>query len=521
MFKKITIIFLSLIILGNFSCTDDLNTQPKIEQSLDNLLASDPDGAQGILARLYGGLVLHGTGVPGSGDQQSDIAGDDPGETVFFRSMWNMQELTTDIVKNRWGDGGLDPLTTASGWVPTNKFFGYMYNRSYFNIAQMNNFILDVQKAGIADSDLFIAETRFLRALSYYYLMDLFGGVVLVTEADGVTGVLKAKESRETIFQFVESELLDIEETIPASNVYGRANKAAVHMLLTKLYLNAEVYTGMAQYDKALLYSEKVINESVFTLDDDYQSIFQGDNFSSPEIIFPLIGDRNSVQSFGNATYLINGSGGDSTMPINDFGNQDGWFGHRTTPALYSLFGDLETTEDNRAIFWTKGHNYEMTDYKIWEDGYPTTKFQNAYSDGSGTITAFADTDIPLFRLSDAYLMYAEAFLRGGGGSSDLALSYINALRERAYGSDNGNISAEDLTLEFIIDERARELYYEGHRRQDLIRFNLFTGGTYLWPWKGGVPEGTAIPDHYNLFPFPLEALQANPLLKQNPGYIN
>ncbi|MGX1928819.1 RagB/SusD family nutrient uptake outer membrane protein [Flagellimonas sp. 2504JD4-2] len=519
MIRKIAIIVLSVLAVQ--SCTDDLNTEPRVEESLDNLLDSDPNAVLGILARLYGGLVLHGTGVPGGGDQQADIAGDDPGETVFFRSMWNMQELTTDIAKNRWGDGGLDPLTTASGWVPTNKFFGYMYNRSYFNIAQINNFIIDVQRTSIADADLLVAEARYLRALHYYYLMDLFGGVVLVTEEDGVTGVLREKESREAIFNFVESELLDVEETIPASNEYGRANRAAVQMLLAKIYLNAEVYTGTSQYDQALVYSENVITESSFTLDTDYQSIFQGDNFTSTEIIFPLVGDRATVQSFGNSTYLTNASLGDTTMPIRDFGNTEGWFGHRCTQALYSLFGDLTTTQDSRAIFWTDGHNFEMTDYKTWEDGYPTTKFRNAYSDGSTTESRFSDTDIPLFRLSDAYLMYAEAFLRNGGGNMTQAVGYVNALRERAYGDTSGNISDTDLTLDFIIDERARELYYEGHRRQDLIRFDRFTGDTYIWPWKGNTAEGTSIPDHYDLFPFPLEALQANPLLEQNPGYSN
>lgn len=519
MIKKIIFgLFTATVLVG---CTDDLNTEPRVEQSLGNLLDSDPNATLGILGKLYGGLALHGIGIPGSSNQQADIAGDDPGETVFFRAIWNMQELTTDIAKNRWGDGGLDPLTTATNWVPTNKFFGYLYNRSYFNIAQINNFIIDVQKTDEPNADVYVAEARFLRALFYYYLMDTFGGVVLVTEADGVTGVSRAKSTRTEVFEFVESELLTVEETIPASNEYGRANKAAVHMLLSKIYLNAQVYTGTDRYSDALIYSEKVILESSFTLDDDYQSIFQGDNFTSPEIIFPIIGDRNSVQSFGTATYLTNGSLGDTTMPIAEFGNSESWFGHRCTPAIYGLFGDLETTGDSRAIFWTEGHSYEMDDYRTWESGYPTTKFQNQYSDGSSGQSNFSDTDIPLFRLADAYLMYAEAQFRGGGGSAAQAVDYINALRERAYGDTSGNITEADLTEQFLIDERARELYYEGHRRQDLIRFDRFTGGTYNWPWKGNVVDGTSIPDHYNLFPFPLEALQANPLLEQNPGYTN
>ncbi|WP_396633382.1 RagB/SusD family nutrient uptake outer membrane protein [Maribacter sp. R86514] len=515
------IIFTVFAVALFIGCTDDLDTEPRIEQSLENLLESEPDAALGILGKLYGGLALHGIGIPGSGNQQSDIAGDDPGETVFFRSMWNMQELTTDIAKNRWGDGGLDPLTTASNWAPTNKFFGYLYNRSYFNIAQTNNFILDVQKADEPEAELFIAEARFLRALSYYYLMDMFGGVVVVTEEDGVTGVRRAKNSRTEVFEFVENELLSIEETMPSVNEYGRANKTAVQFLLAKIYLNAEVYTGSARYADALMYSEKVISESSFTLDDDYQSIFQGDNHTSSEIIFPIIADRNTVQSFGTSTYLTNGSMGDTTMPISDFGNSDSWFGHRCTPAIYGLFGDLETTKDSRALFWTEGHTYEMTDYRTWENGYPTFKFQNQYSTGDSGESNFSDTDIPLFRLSDAYLMYAEAHLRGGGGTTGQAINFINALRERAFGDTSGNITEADFNEQFLIDERARELYYEGHRRQDLIRFDRFTGDTYIWPWKGNVLEGTSIPENYDLFPFPLEALQANPLLEQNPGYTN
>ncbi|WP_209405018.1 RagB/SusD family nutrient uptake outer membrane protein [Pseudozobellia sp. WGM2] len=519
MIKNILFTILAVTLL--VSCTDDLDTEPRIEQSLDNLLDSDPNATLGILGKLYGGLALHGIGIPGGDNQQADIAGDDPGETVFFRSMWNMQELTTDIAKNRWGDGGLDPLTTASDWSPTNKFFGYLYNRSYFNIAQTNNFILDVQKADEPEAELFVAEARFLRALYYYYLMDMFGGVVIVTEDDGVTGVRRPKNTRTEVFEFIESELLAIEESIIAVNEYGRANKAAVHFLLAKIYLNAEVYTGTGRYADALTYSEKVIAESSFTLDDDYQSIFQGDNHTSTEIIFPIVADRNSVQSFGTSTYLTNGSLGDTTMPISEFGNSESWFGHRCTPAVYGLFGDLETTNDGRALFWTEGHTYEMTDYRTWENGYPTIKFQNQYATGNSGESNFSDTDIPLFRLSDAYLMYAEAFFRGGGGSATQAVDYINALRQRAFGDTSGNIVEADITEQFLIDERARELYYEGHRRQDLIRFNRFTGGGYLWPWKGNVLEGTAIPEHYNLFPFPLEALQANPLLEQNPGYTN
>jgi hypothetical protein len=118
------------------------------------------------------------------------------------------------------------------------------------------------------------------------------------------------------------------------------------------------------------------------------------------------------------------------------------------------------------------------------------------------------------------YLIYAEAVKRGGSGGSETdALGYINLLRERAYGNTLGNITASQLTLEFILDERARELYWECHRRTDLIRYGLFTAGNYTWEWKGGVQLGRTVDSHFNLYPLPSTDLQANTNLTQNNGY--
>ena len=147
-------------------------------------------------------------------------------------------------------------------------------------------------------------------------------------------------------------------------------------------------------------------------------------------------------------------------------------------------------------------------------------KFTNITSDGDpGSNLGFPDTDFPMFRLADAYLMYAEAVLRGGtGGDAGTALNYVNLLRKRAYNDSTGNITAADLTLDFILDERGRELYWEGHRRTDLIRFNQFsTNG--VWPWKGGVKEGKTTDAYRNLFPIPSSDILANPKLRQNDGY--
>jgi hypothetical protein len=124
-----------------------------------------------------------------------------------------------------------------------------------------------------------------------------------------------------------------------------------------------------------------------------------------------------------------------------------------------------------------------------------------------------------MFRLADAYLMYAEAVVRGGtGGDMATAVGYINDLRNRAYGSTMGNITMADLDLPFLLDERSRELYWECHRRTDLIRFGKFTAG-YNWTWKGGTKEGNDVNEKYNIFPIPSSDLGANPNLQQNAGY--
>ncbi|MBK8556957.1 MAG: RagB/SusD family nutrient uptake outer membrane protein [Lewinellaceae bacterium] len=176
---------------------------------------------------------------------------------------------------------------------------------------------------------------------------------------------------------------------------------------------------------------------------------------------------------------------------------------------------------DSRAMFYTDGQSLEINDISQFTDGYAVSKFTNVTSTGQpGSHPTFVDTDFPMFRIEDAYLMYAEAVLRGGtGGDAGTALNYVNQVRSRAYNGPAGNIAANQLTLDFLLDERAREFYWECQRRTDLVRFGKLTTGTYLWPWKGGVKDGVARPDFYNVFPIPSSDLGANPNLTQNTGY--
>ncbi len=495
------------------SCTDDLNTEPLVELSIDDLLAQDPNAIEGIVSRLYGSLALSGPDGPGS----SDIS-DDAGESPFLRGIVNLQDFTSDAMKNRWGDNGLDQLTTASNWDENNKFFRYLYNRIYYTIPQCNNLLSVLNNVDVDGKEQIIGEVKFLRSLAYYYLIDAFGKGVLATEDNFGDSAPLPESSRTELFNYVETQLLEAIVSLPETNDYGRANKYVAQMLLSKLYLNAEVYVGTARYDDALAQIEPVINQGGYTLATDFVSVFSGDNDTSTEIIFPLIADAASSQSYGNTTYIVNGSLSSETMTLSDYGALDGWQGHRATEAWYGLFGDLNTSTDDRAsLFWTDGHNYTMTDYTVWTDGYPSIKFRNSNFNSSSSATSFSPTDFPLFRLADAYLIYAECTLRGAaGGIMNTALGYVNDIRIR---SNAAAINQSDLTLDFIIDERARELNLEGHRRTDLIRFGKFTGGSYVWPWKGNTASGTSIPSHYSLFPIPLQALEANPNLQQNTGY--
>ena len=513
MIKKTYIIALAFIAITMGSCTKDLETEPEVELTLEELLQQDPKAVEGILSRLYGSFALSGPSGPGS----SDIS-DDAGESPFLRGIINLQDFTADGMKNRWGDDGLDQLTTTSNWDENNKFFRYLYNRIFYTIPQCNNLLTVLKNVDLENEESVISEVRFIRALAYYYLIDAFGKGVLATEENFGTTTPLPEATRLELFNYVEAELLDISETIVTTNTYGRANKSVVQMLLAKLYLNAEIYSGTAKYSEAATAIKQVISNATYSLDPNFVSVFSGDNSNSPEIIFPLIADPLTSQSFGNTTYLVNGNLSSETMTLSDYGATAGWQGHRATKAWYGLFGDLESSTDQRAkLFWTEGHTYEMTDYKEWTNGYPSIKFRNSNSVGTSAPTEFSGTDFPLFRLADAYLIYAECSLRNANDTDqNTALSYVNDIRTR---SGAENIMAADLTLDFLLDERARELNLEGQRRTDLIRFNKFTGSTYLWPWKGNSLEGTAIPETYNVFPIPLAALGANPNLNQNPGY--
>ena len=352
------------------------------------------------------------------------------------------------------------------------------------------------------------------------------------------------QNSRAELFNFVESELKDLETKLKAAraNEYGRVDAVAAQALLARLYLNAKVYIGVDKYTDCITYAKKVIASSyrLNTTDANgngtaYDELFLADNNKNGaqnEFIFLASFDGLNTKTYGGTAFIMHGATG-GNMNATALGLNGGWGGITVTKEFVNKFeastrnGNNEPTawNDKRAMFHTDGQTFESTDYvkDFTKGGYAVTKFKNITSTGAAgkdPAKDFPDTDLPLIRLAEVYLTYAEAVLRGGtGGDRATALGYINQLRTRAYGSTAGNIADADLTLDFILDERARELYWEGLRRTDLIRYGKFTNASYLWSFKGGAASGVAVPDYRNLYPIPSDARAANENLSQNTGY--
>lgn len=628
------LILLLAISIGVLSCHDDLNQTPIDPDSFteENVFVNAEE-AKSALAKLYASLALTGQNGPAG---QPDIADIDEGFSQFTRMLFNLNELTTDHAVVGWGDPGLPDLH-GMYWSSSNDFTEAMYNRLAQEVSFCNSFISNASNLSDAVVSTYIAEARFLRAFAYYNLIDLYGKVPLSTS---ISTDLPQQSSRADLFNFVETELLEISDQLMASgsNEYGRVDQVAAWALLSKLYLNAEVWTGTPRYSDCVSYSNDVINSSYMINMNDangngtaYDELFLADNDTNGaqnEFIFTANFDGLNSQTYGGTTFLVHAAIGGS-MPAGDFGVNGGWGGLRTTKSLVQKFpeGDIDVaalnntlsgtlsdwglvgdatpnswngpdmemyetssnvfelyasllgnqmkfrfnedwgqnygdtgadgtlegggdniavpgdgvyhvvlnlnsltyslTEvmpevDSRGMFYTDGQNLEIEDIPTFTDGYAVTKFKNIDSNGNqGADTSgnFVDTDLALIRLAEIYLNYAEATLRGGGGDINLAVSKINELRERGYGSSTYNITSSDMTLDFLLDERSRELYWEGQRRTDLVRYGYFTSGNYLWPFKANQPDGTSTDAFRNVFPIPSSSISANPNLQQNEGY--
>lgn len=517
------------------SCQDDLDLDPiDPDMVTENQVFSNPQEAKAALGKIYASLSLTGQEGPAG---QPDIVGIDEGTSQYTRLMFYLNELTTDEAIVGWGDAGL-PNLHAMNWGASNPFIEAMYFRLAQTVSFSNSFIEKAEALGEKDAEVkkFIAEARFIRAYAYYNLMDMFANVPLVTK---VSLELPKQNNRQEIYTFVETELKDLEVQLaePKSNEYGRVDKVAAYALLSRLYLNSEVYVKQNKYKEAAEYSKKAIESGYIlnTVDKNgngsaYDELFLADNDTNGaqnENIFAINFDGRYSTTYGGATFIVKSKIGGTMAPA-DYGVNGGWGGPRTTKALVNQFsnsvsqnngaGNPTAWTDKRAMFHTDGQTFEIENVSEFKQGYAIKKFSNKKSDGTNgnnNTGEHADVDIPIFRVGEMYLNYAEAALRGGGDAG-LALTYINKLRERAYGNTSGNVAS--INLDFILAERSREMYWEGTRRVDLIRFNQFTTN-YNWPFKGGIANGMNVDSHRTIYPIPFNALAVNKNLTQNPGY--
>jgi hypothetical protein len=518
----IAAIGLSLVLA---SCTKDLDRTPTNGTTVSSVYGTAA-GYKQALAKAYSAFALTSSSGPGN----SDIAGIDAGTSDFIRMYWNAQELSTDEAICAWNDPGVPDFHNFN-WTSANTLLTGLYNRSIYQITVCNDFIKNSTDAAVAANGItgadaanikhYRAEARFLRAYQYWVLMDLFANPPFVTENDPVGTYLPPQKKAADVFTFVESELKAIESDLaaPKTNEYGRVDQAAEWALLARMYLNALTYTGTARYTDAITYSGKVIAAG-YSLNSSYKKLFMADNnLNNPEVILSINYDGVNTQTYGGTTFLINGALNSDLNPASFGVPSGGWGGNRSTKNLPLAFPDYTGATDKRAMFG--GTKIAIDAVSTFTDGLAVLKFTNKNSDGSNGASAngvFCSTDFPLFRLAEQYLIYAEAALRGGtGGTTATAIQYINLLRQRAYGNTTGNVSS--LALSDVINERARELYWEGFRRTDLIRFGQFTSSSYLWPWKGGVASGTGVDSHFNIYPLPSTDIASNPHLVQNAGY--
>jgi len=529
--KKTSLYFgiLGLLLSGALSsCTKNLNREPPNTNTADIQYATAA-GYKQVLAKVYGSYALISS--QGTGASDINVAGiSDVGETDFVRLLFNMEELTTDNAICAWDDSYLQPLHNLN-IVSSNVYVAAMYDRSFFQITVANDFIRQstdaaVAARGITGADAenirhYRAEARFLRAFQYYELMDLFGNPAFVDENDPVGDYIPKQITRANLFSYIESELLAIDSSLvaPRQNEYGRLDQAAEWSLLARMYLNADTYLGSGNdhYTQAITYASKVINAG-YSLMPTFKNLFMSDNnINNPEVILPIPYDATTAQNYGGTTFLI--CSAHNTDPTDDaaYGIPGGgWLGNRSTSPLPAVFTDAA---DTRGLFGPG--TTTINSVLDFTQGVEVYKYSNKTSTGTTPYSpdgVLCSTDFPLFRLAEQYLIYIEAVARGGsGGDAATALNYFNLLRTRAYGNSSGNVTS--YTLTDILNERQKELYWECFRRTDLIRYGMFTGSAYIWPWKGGVQNGTSVDAHLNLLPLPATELNSNPSLVQNPGY--
>ena len=551
--KKLYKIFLMAFLVAFSSCVNDLDTLPLNDYDYTSETAyNSEDGYLSGLAYIYGYWALVSQNDAG----ESDISVDDAGQSELCRMYMVLNEASADALKITWGDTYVDAIQYDQWTASEISATVSVYTRCMKGITLCNEYLLQTTDSKLSErgqGDLeetihtYRAEARFNRALYYYEMMDLFGNPPFAT-IDNIGGANPEQITRSDLFTWLEGELTDLtsddSHLLSRSEVtFPRVCKGAANALLARMYLNAEVYTGTARWADAKIQAKAAIDAG-YVLHDNYQELFEQDNSTNgavnDEFIFGVSYDKDQTQSWGGTTTLVSASlSADANTGLGEeLGvgklNPENWNGYHVADDYVnkfnlkdvswdasSGFGYDRDNSDKRAFFYNIG-NAETFSNENTSYGWYCWKFNGLSSDGTAVTDGdsnykLSSIDFPLCRLAEMYLIYAEAEVRVDGTVDATGLSYIKALRDRA-GVDTPNTS--DITLDWILDERGRELMWEGHRRTDLIRYGYFTSMSYPWTYKGGVLNGkVSIPDYMKIYPLLTSDINANSNLVQNPGY--
>nr|WP_321452465.1 RagB/SusD family nutrient uptake outer membrane protein [uncultured Carboxylicivirga sp.] len=522
--KNIIYLFAIGIVLSLSSCHDDLNQYPH-EQETSETVFSKPENYISALAKCYASFVITGQEVDNNKDLSSNKG------YAYYRNYINLQECGTDEIGSTWLEGDNTANISYLTWDANDIYVSDAYYRIYYTISLCNEFLknatdgriagfTEAQQAEIRD---YREEARFLRAFAYSHALDLFHDVPYADEATIGSSDLPEEIKAPALFNFLTTELKACSEGMMTAEdcEYGHAPRAAAWMLLSRLYLNSEVYGVEAKYDSCMIYSQKVLDEG-YALEADYTKLFNADNSkrvgSGNEIIFSLVHDGNNVVSYDVASYLTLGQVDDENgYDLSQLGLETAWNMFRLRGNFTELF--TEEADSRNLIYQGSNSQYMTNGMEDRTGGYFAVKWSNLLDDGTAaqTIgTSVTGNDFPVFRLAEAYLNYAEAAYRGGS-NKDIALNYVNTVRQERGASvvEESQLAASQngIANKFFLDERGREFYLEAMRRTDLIRFDCFTNNKYLWEWKGGAQDGVAVNNKYNIYPIPATEIIANPNL--------
>ena len=536
------------IALGAVSCVGDLDLDPIDPNYADT---DSPDFDQNAFAECYSIMAVSGQDGPGS----SIISGLDNGTGNYSRAIFMMNEFTTDEALWVWKDAGVYDLVTCTFDASNGNIEG-TYARLYAHIAVCNQFINSIADNAPQELLTMRDEARALRAMSYYWVLDIWGNATFTLDSpDGVTA--PPQTTRLELYNWLEGELKYLADSSYLMDTpnYGRVGQDGAEALLARLYLNAEVYTGTGQWDNCLARCKNIIsrhqgggfygsglanNYMTLFCADNYQYMPGGGNTAENEILWGIPFDSEHVQSYGGTTFLIASQVSGDYETGRSLGLGAEWGCLKAVEQLTNRFLDdpyEDASADARFNRWKVGElkfgdkevefTVDNAKFGDWTSGatvikWTNLKMVNGEVDWNRTLTYsdpnFADADFALIRLADIYLMAAECQLRGASGiTSNEAVNYVNYVRQRAGVT---SLTNAQLTLDVLLNERSRELYWELTRRSDLVRFGKFAGnGQSYWAWKGGVVEGTGIGERYNLMPIPTNIIAAQPYFKQNTGW--